>query len=185
MNTFNRIVMILLLILAIPVLVLVMFAVAFPGPAIAAVQAQLAVLETLSLTGKAIVVAVSALLILLCLVLLWLELRRPGPRVVKLSKVESGEAVLTLNSIEQRLAYNVDQLPDVIKVVPKVVGKGKAVDVVLDLETTADVDVPAKTEEVVQVTREVVEERMGLALRNVKVNIKMAPPPRMPSERPG
>jgi len=185
MNTFNRIIVILLLILAIPLLLLVMFTAAFPGPAIAAMQAQLAVLEMLTLTGKVVIIAVSALLILLCLVLLWLELRRPGPSVVKLSKVEGGEAVLTLNSIEQRLAYNVDQLPDVIKVVPKVVGKGKSVDVVLNLETTADVDVPAKTQEVVQVTREVVEERMGLALGKVKVNITMAPPPRLPSERQG
>jgi hypothetical protein len=185
MNTFNRIVMIVLLILAIPVLLLVMIAAIFPGPAIAAVQTQLAVLEMLTLTGKVIVIAAGAVLIVLCLVLLWLELRRPGPGVVKLSKVEGGEAVLTLNSIEQRLAYNVDQLPDVIKVVPKIVGKGKTVDVVLNLETSADVDVPAKTEEIVQVTREVVEERMGLVLGKVKVNITMAPPPRLPSERQG
>jgi len=185
MNTFNRVVMILLLILAIPLLLSVMFAAAFPGPATAALQAQLAALGTLTLTGQIIVIVVSALLILLCLALLWLELRRPGPGVVKLRQVEGGEAVLALNSVEQRLAYNIDQLADVIKVMPKVVSKGKTVDVFLNLEATADVDIPTKTEEVVRVTREVVEQRMGLVLGNVKVNISLAPPPRLPSERKG
>jgi hypothetical protein len=37
--------------------------------------------------------------------------------------------------------------------------------------------VPTKTEEVCQVAREVVEDRMGLKLRKIKVNIRHAPYP--------
>ena len=47
----------------------------------------------------------------------------------------------------------------------------------LDLETSPEVDVPTKTEEVCQVTKEAVEDKMGLTLRKVKVNIKHTPYP--------
>ena len=51
-------------------------------------------------------------------------------------------------------------------------------DIDLMLETSPDVDVPMKTEEVIEVTREVVGERMGLKLGKVAVKIKHAPYPR-------
>jgi hypothetical protein len=51
-------------------------------------------------------------------------------------------------------------------------------DVELLLETTPDIDVPMKTDEVLEVTREVIVERMGLKLGKVQVKIKHAPYPR-------
>ena len=51
-------------------------------------------------------------------------------------------------------------------------------DIDLLLETSPDIDVPMKTEEVLQVTREVVAERMGLKLGKVQVKIKHAPYPK-------
>jgi uncharacterized alkaline shock family protein YloU len=87
---------------------------------------------------------------------------------------------LAVESIAQRLEYRVDQLADVVKVRPEVKPRGKSVDVVLHLETSPDIDVPAKTEEVYQVAREVVEERMGLKLGKIKVNVKHAPYPSKP-----
>ena len=53
----------------------------------------------------------------------------------------------------------------------------------LDLETDPDVDVPSKTEEICQVVKEAVEDKMGLKLRKVRANIKHAPysvKPQMP-----
>jgi hypothetical protein len=123
-------------------------------------------------------VLVGGALVLLCLVLLWLELRRPRRKTIRVQKVAGGEAHITTDSIAQRLAYNIDQLPDVIKVSPRIIGRARGMDIELLLETSPDIDVPMKTEEVLQVTREVVVERMGLKLGKVQVKIKHAPYPK-------
>jgi len=107
-----------------------------------------------------------------------MELRRPRKKTVRVQKLAGGEAHITIDSIAQRLAYNIDQLPDVIKVSPKIDSRARGVDIDLLLETTPDIDVPMKTEEVLQVTREVVGERMGLKLGKVQVSIKHAPFPK-------
>jgi hypothetical protein len=114
----------------------------------------------------------------LCLLLLWLELRKPRKKTIRVQQVAGGEASISVDSIGQRLAYNIDQLPDVIKVSPRITSRTRGVDVELVLETSPDVDVPMKTEEVLQVTREVIEERMGLKLGKVEVKIKHAPYPK-------
>jgi hypothetical protein len=123
-------------------------------------------------------VIVGGAILLLCLVLLWLELRRPRKKTIRAQKLAGGEAHIVIDSIAQRLAYNIDQLPDVIKVSPHITGRGRGVDIDVLLETSPDIDVPMKTEEVLQVTREVVAERMGLKLGKVQVKIKHAPYPR-------
>ena len=117
-------------------------------------------------------------IIIFCLFLLWLELRRPRKKTIRAQKMAGGEAHIAVDSIAQRLAYNIDQLPDVIKVNPQIIGKSRGVDVDLLLETSPDIDVPMKTEEVLQVTREVIVERMGLKLGKVQVKIKHAPYPK-------
>jgi hypothetical protein len=120
----------------------------------------------------------SGLVIIACLVLLWLELRQPRKKTVRVQKLTGGEAHIAVNSIEQRLAYNIDQLPDVIKVSPSIISRTRGVDIDLLLETAPDIDVPMKTEEVLEVTREVIVERMGLKLGKVQVKIKHAPYPK-------
>lgn len=117
-------------------------------------------------------------LILLLLVFLWLQLRRPRKKTIRTQKVAGGEAEIAVDSVAQRLAYNIDQLPDVIKVSPRITSRARGVDIDLILETAPDIDVPMKTEEVLEVTREVIEERMGLKLGKVNVKIKYAPYPK-------
>ena len=123
-------------------------------------------------------IIVGGAIVLLCLFVLWLELRRPRKKTIRAHKMAGGEAHIAVDSIAQRLAYNIDQLPDVVKVSPRITGRTRGVDVDLILETTPDIDVPMKTEEVMQVTREVVEEQMGLKLGKVQVKIKHAPYPK-------
>jgi hypothetical protein len=49
----------------------------------------------------------------------------------------------------------------------------------LNVETGPEIDVPAKTEEISQVAKEVIEERMGLKLAGkLEINIKHAPYPK-------
>lgn len=123
-------------------------------------------------------VLIGGALVLICLFLLWLELRRPRKKTIRAQKMAGGEAHIAIDSIAQRLAYNIDLLPDVVKVSPRISERARGVDVELLLETSPDIDVPMKTEEVLQVTREVIVERMGLKLGKVQVKIKHAPYPK-------
>jgi len=123
-------------------------------------------------------VIIGGAIVLLGFFVLWLELRRPKKKSIRVQKLAGGEAQITTESIEQRLAYNIDQLPDVVQVAPRITGRSRGVDIDLLLETTPDIDVPMKTEEVLQVTREVVGERMGLKLGKVTIKIKHAPFPK-------
>ncbi len=109
--------------------------------------------------------------------LLFFEVRRGKPRTVQVAVSEGGRAEILVDSVALRLSYYLDQLADVINVTPRVRSKGNVVHVAVDVETTPDVDVPMKTQEIMHVIREVVEERMGLKLGRVDVRIKHAPFP--------
>lgn len=124
-------------------------------------------------------VVIGGALIVLFLFLLWLELRRPRKKTIRAQKLEGGEAHITVDSVEQRLAYNIDQLPEVIRVSPHVDSRSRGVDVTLMVETTPEIDLPMKTDEIMQVAREVIVERMGLKLGKVQVKIKHAPYPKV------
>jgi hypothetical protein len=121
----------------------------------------------------------AVLTFVVCGLLLWLELRRPRGKAVRVRKVSGEEAKVTTDSIAQRLTYNIDQLSEVISVKPKITARGKGVQVRLNVETGPEIDVPAKTEEISRVAREVIEERMGLKLAGkLEINIKHAPYPK-------
>jgi len=184
MNVFNRLVMIVLLVVSMIVLPVVLVLVP-ARPDIVAVMGQqgLSRLTAMGQQNRLLFIAGGALLAVLvfviCGLLLWLELRRPRGKAVKVREVSGEEAQVTTDSIAQRLAFNVDQLSEVISVKPKITAKGKGVHVRLNVETGPEIDVPAKTEEISQVAREVIEERMGLKLAGkLEINIKHAPYPK-------
>jgi uncharacterized alkaline shock family protein YloU len=119
-----------------------------------------------------------------CAAILWLEVRRPRARTIKVQKVSGGEAELTADSIAQRLEFNIDQLADVVKVKPVISSGRRGVRVDLELETSPEIEVPMKTEEVQQLTKDIVENRMGLKLESVHVLIRHAPYPKTPQTMP-
>ena len=83
---------------------------------------------------------------------------------------------MTVEAIVQRVVYRVDQLADVVNVKPRIRAGRGGVDIDLDLETTPDIiDVPTKTEEVCAVVKDVIEERMGLRLKRIRVKVRHAP----------
>lgn len=183
MNVFNRTVVILLLV-AIIVLAAVFVIVPHDSLHVVAVYADWLYDESMDygnanpLFFAALRVIVGGAVIIVCLFILWLELRRPRKKTIRALKLEGGEASITTDSVEQRLAYNIDQLPEVIRVSPQVAGRARGVDLNLLVETSPEIDVPMKTEEIVQVAREVIVERMGLKLGKVQVKIKHAPYPK-------
>ncbi|MBC8248806.1 MAG: alkaline shock response membrane anchor protein AmaP [Anaerolineales bacterium] len=180
MNTFNRVVVILLLLATIIVMTTVLVV---PRPAIEVLQQQwlwnldMNLSFVPPLTLLVVGVALALLVDVVCAVLIWLEIRRRRPRAIKVRSISGGQAELTVDSVSRRVEHSISQLDGVISVEPNVLGKRRGVEVVIGLETSPEVNVPAKAEEVCQVTREIVEDKMGLKLRKVKVNIKHAPYP--------
>jgi len=179
MNIFNRIVMVLLLL---GIIALVVVTLLWPFPTLAVARGLLAQAEA-NITpftwpyilGGGIAIA------LLCFVLIILELRRPRRKTVKISKVSGGKAYLLTESVGRRLAWHIGRLADVTKVEPVVRGRGNGVDVRLEVETTPHVEIPMKTDEILAVVHQQVEEKMGLRLRHAEVLMRSATFPKEPA----
>ncbi len=184
MNVFNRVVMVLLFLTVMILTILIAivpeqsFRLAgafFEWARQTAVNYNTSTQWPLFAAGR---VLVSGAIALVCLVLIWLEVRKPRRKSIRVQKTAGGEAHVAIDSVAQRIAYNLDRLPDVVKVTPRIIGRARTMDIELLLETSPDIDIPAKTEEVLQITREIVEQRMGLKLGKVQVKIKHAPYPK-------
>jgi hypothetical protein len=119
--------------------------------------------------GRAVLGVVA---VLIAFLVVRVEFRRREPRAVKVKGNSGGQASVTADSVSRRLVWHIDQLADVIRVTPEVKARGSVVDVKLLLETRPEIDVPMKTDEVIAVAREVVEERMGLQLGKIEVRVK-------------
>jgi predicted RND superfamily exporter protein len=175
MNLFNRIVTILLFVV---LMIVVPFAMIFSQPVMASTQQFLeAASSSLNTFQRIILILLGIIVFIICGLVLYLEFRRPPRKRVKVETAAGEEVELAVESIAQRLAYRVDQLPDVVKVTPEIKPRRKSIDVELNLETTPEIDVPAKIDEVSQVARAEVEENMGLKLRKIRVSIKHSPYP--------
>lgn len=177
MNTFNRVVVILFLLATIIVMTVVLVV---PKPMIEVVQRWLWNLDAnLALVVQPLLLMIGVILALLvdvvCSVLIWLEIRRRRPGAIRVQRISGGIAELTVDSVARRVEHKVSQLDGVISVKPDIIGRRGGVEVELDLETSPDVDVPSKTEEICQVVKEAVEDKMGLKLRKVRANIKHTP----------
>ncbi len=179
MNIFNRIVMVLLLL---AIIALVVVTLRWPFATISVIRGFLDWAEAhITPYTWPLMLAGGVLIGLLCFLLIILELRRPRRKMVPIRKVSGGKAFLLTESIARRLSWYIGRLSDVSRVSPVVWARGSGVDVRIDLETSPQVDVPMKTEEVLAVVREQVEDKMGLKLRRVRVQVRSAPFPKEPA----
>jgi len=89
--------------------------------------------------------------------------------------VGGGSAVLDTNSIARRLEWHLEQVADVNNVVPLVKARSAVVDIRLEVEVAPDVDIPMKTDEMVILTRHVIEDDIGLKLGKLDVHLRYAP----------
>ncbi len=120
-------------------------------------------------------VAAGVIVLLIFGLLIALEVWTGPRRGVRIRTVQGGSAELDTLSIGRRLSWHLDQLAEIISVVPIVKSKGGAVDIKLEIEAAPDVDVPMKTDEVVEVTRDIIEQDMGLKLGKLDVHMRYAP----------
>lgn len=113
--------------------------------------------------------------VLLFSILFWLEVWGMRKRGVRIRTADGGSAELDTASISRRLEWHLEQVAEVNNVIPTVRAKGGAVDVRLEIEVTPEVDIPMKTDEVVALARDVVEEDIGLKLGKLDIHMRCAP----------
>jgi hypothetical protein len=176
MNVFNRVVSILLILLLVAALIataVVPFTVL--ERLVYTLQQAQNVLQARWPWSYLVFLAVDIVLVLLALALLWFQVRPRAKKTLRVRTVSGTQAEVSTASVQQALQQRVSQLADVYKVRPTVTGKGGGVDVLLELETPAEIDIPAKVDEVSQAARDVVETRMGLKVSKIKVMLKHGP----------
>ena len=106
-------------------------------------------------------------------VLIWFTAMSGYNRGVKIRTVDGRSA--DTKSISRRLEWHLEQVAEVNNVVPEVKARGGAVDIRLEVEVTPEVDIPMKTDEVVILTRDVIEDTIGLKLGKLDVHLRCAP----------
>jgi hypothetical protein len=183
MNAVNRVWAVLMLLVAIPLCTILLV---FPMPVLEAIGAQsTALLDFVSRLQWYVRVSLGILFALaldvIFILLIVLELRRSTPKAIRVKQTAGGEVKVGVGSIADRLKYEIDQLSSVLRTKPKVLAKRGGVVLELDVETAAEIDVPAKAAQIVETARQVVEEKMGLKLaRPPKVNLRAVPYPSTP-----
>ena len=189
MNIFNRIVLVILLLIA---MVLCSLALVLPLPTLRAIELQAGALADLLSRIRPVAllpigILLASIVDLIGVLLIILEVRRPKVRFIGVEKATGGEVQVSVASIVDRLKHEVDALPGVLKTKPDVSGKKGGVVIHLSVDIAAGLDVPIKAEQIVEATRQVVEEKMGLKMaKTPKVSLRTVPYPKAvrPKEKP-
>jgi hypothetical protein len=180
MNTFNRILVVVGLLAALvacSTVLIVPTAVDGLVRQLAVLSQRLGTLRPLVRVGLGVLFALTLDIVLV--LLLVLELRRPQPRAIRVERVAGGEVTISVSSIVDRLRYELDLLPGILRVKPKVRARRGGVVVTLDVQAAAPLDVPQNAEHLVETARAVIEERLGLRLaRPPRVELRTVEPPR-------
>lgn len=176
MNVFNRAVVLLLILLLI---ILLIIAAVVPNTVLERLiytlqQAQNALVERWPMSYVFFLV-VDILAIFLLIVLLWLEVRPQMKKTLTVRTISGTQAEVSTASVAQGLQSRLSEVNDVFQVRPIVRGKRSGVDVLLDIETATEIDIPSKVEEVAQAARDLIESRMGLKVAKIKVQLKQVP----------
>lgn len=110
--------------------------------------------------------------------LIFLEVRRPRKRFIRVQQVAGGMATISTESIVQQLQHTLDPITNVIKVAPSVNAKRDKVQAIVDVEVKAGANVPAMATELMSVVQEVLTGNLGLHVYGQpEVRIKVAAVP--------
>lgn len=123
--------------------------------------------------------------IFLLIVLLWLEIRPATSSKVIVRGRDGTRTEVSTSSVAQSLRLHIDEIEDVFNVKSTIRGKRGGMDIQLNLETTPEIDIPAKMEEVSKAARELIEGKMGLRIADIKVNVRQASYAAAKAPRPG
>lgn len=176
MNAFNRAVVLLLVLLSI---VLLIISAVVPNTVLERLiytlqQAQDALVSRWPMSYVFFLV-VDILLVFLLILLLWLEVRPQTKKTFTVRTVSGTQAEVSTASVAQNLQFRISEVSDVFKVRPIVRGKRGGVDVLLEIETATEIDIPSKVEEVSQAARDLIEQKMGLKVSKIRVHLRQVP----------
>lgn len=122
---------------------------------------------------------VAILVFAVAVLLLYLELVPSNKVNLRVKSIQGADVSMSSDAITTQLQYALDPLPGVLRATPRVLrGKGDSVDVLVDMTTTADVDVQAKTAQVTEVAHSVLEGGLGLRLGKLQIKIDQIKPPK-------
>lgn len=174
MNIFNKVLVVALLVGAIVFWAAVIAVFLFsPEEVVQAVKAVSTFMgQKMSIYVQMMVSLAGGIFIIISLLLLLVEFTPTRRTTVLLKQVAGGTATVTLEAVVQRVKYDVEQVAGVQEASPVVVSHGRSVSVRVDLRTDPQVEIPAKTEEVCQVVRNTVVNRMGVALKHLNVRLR-------------
>lgn len=187
MNVLNRLILVLLFLALIVFSCVGIFVILFSRNALVGVTEP--TLRSLSDPNanftQLLCIGVLILVFAAAILFLYLELMPSGRQRMKLKSIKGVDVIVSVDAITTQLVYALDALPGVIRVVPHVhSGKGDAVDVMLDMTTTADVDVQSKTQQVMGATRQVLEDNLGLKVGKVQIRMDQMKLPKKDSVPP-
>lgn len=178
MNVFNRVVMIVLILLGFAAAVaLAVFSVA----ALDVVRIYVDALQKALFVDQYYLIFLGALAVwaVLMVILFVLEVHRPHYKTVRIKTKGGGKARLGVESVAQSLEYRIDELAGVRKVHPKIISRGRDVEVIIGLDTSPSVNVPVLTDQIIDLCHDIVEGQLGVKIRGkVTVNVKHEPYPR-------
>ena len=147
------------------VLVIILLAWGAPDESIERLGDLTGYLDVHNTTGAKLIITFAGLiLVLLATVVIISEAAPPESGSLRVGKVEAGEARIATDEIVRRLEEELRLLPQIQQVQANVLARGQKAEVNLDLHVMADADLAGTTEQACQRARQLIEERMGLAL---------------------
>jgi len=125
-------------------------------------------------------------LVVLCLIVIVAELTPEGPSAdIRLDGVTGATAILSAETINQRIEQEVTALPQVKESKASVTARDKGLAVALNLVLGPDANVPEATEAACRVTQETIEHKIGVALVGLPtVQITFSSPEERPAPPP-
>lgn len=96
--------------------------------------------------------------------LLWTQLRRSSSRI-EVARYTGGNSIrISTSAVAEKVQDAVNAVGGVIDAKVKATGRERAVEIKLDVTATKDTDLVSKAEEIAIVTRQVVQDQLGLKL---------------------
>lgn len=173
MNTFNKFLVILLALASIVFWLTVVFIVwTLPGELALALRDTAGLIRGSQLLFQGLVTAFGVSSVLVALLILAGEFSSQEPAFVIITQVSGGTAAISLDAIAQRLKSELEQLPQVRMARPRIRNLRNVIDVLVEVRTDPDTHLPTKADEVCRVVRQIAEERLGVRLKDVRVNIQ-------------
>ncbi|GFP21365.1 hypothetical protein HKBW3S06_00591 [Candidatus Hakubella thermalkaliphila] len=174
LNIFNRIAVVLLLLVVIFISAVIMV-----DTFINVIDSSTvldAISPTLDFLGRFGLAGILFLVLLISILLLILELYIRRPQTVTVANLETGKARISVTSIADQIRQDVIRVSEIHNARVRVEPKGKGIVARLLVEISQDIDVPGKTQEVMQVVQNTVSSKLGLKLIDTKMTLVYVPP---------